>query len=613
MFSKNIYFNINTIIFFRILFSGKDNFFFLNKESLLINILKILKKKITLINFQINHLQINNKSIFFYTDTLVNNFTQKILENVKKNKELNKCNKRFYNNEINLFTARYIQLNLEKKVLKLELVKKYVKGKKNIFLDFEDEYVKKFIEKKYKVKIIHNYSFQKFLISINYIKSLLQFLFISLFSNFCNFFIKRYKKDKKILINLEGSFNLDSSFRNDVFFLNKNQKKLILGAKNSYSIDYKNSLRKNNIINLDRNFFIYNFSSKINNEIDKDFFELKNSYILKKDFYGLFNHFKKNIFSLKKISTFFNSHNISFTVSAISNWNTINIEILRKFYHHKTISYQYSFLQIVNPVMSYCSNYMLIFSNYFKKIFSNCYAKPKKFYLSGYPYSYQKKFLKPFIQSLEKKYSLKNKFIITYFDENMGNEWNIHTINEIESKYEKLAKFVLSNKDIVVLIKTQFIKNNPTKIFQHNELIYRAIQEKKFIELSLESKYGIKNHSGSRNIILPMTSSLLSHISISQKYGVTTALESGMVNKRCILINDKNFSSKLDYYLKKNIEFKNLDKALNRILILKKNIHNKKNDDLGNWQKIISKNLKIPKNEYLFFNIINKILKRKVS
>ena len=127
----------------------------------------------------------------------------------------------------------------------------------------------------------------------------------------------------------------------------------------------------------------------------------------------------------------------------------------------------------------------------------------------------------------------------------------------------------MKNKDIVILIKTQFTINNPSEIFKKNKLIYKALK-KQIIELSLESKYFDETYLGCRNIILPMMSSILSNISICQKYGSTTALEAALVDKRSILINDKKFSTSIDKYLYKDIEFKNLDQALKRILVFKK-------------------------------------------
>ena len=112
---------------------------------------------------------------------------------------------------------------------------------------------------------------------MNYLKKYRNFIILTFLSSFFYFFKKRNKKFKKILINFEGSFNLDLCYRNDLFFLNIKKQKLILGAKNKASKEYTKLLKNNNIIDLDQNFNIYNFSTEVNKRIDKDFFEKKNS------------------------------------------------------------------------------------------------------------------------------------------------------------------------------------------------------------------------------------------------------------------------------------------------------------------------------------------------
>ena len=64
----------------------------------------------------------------------------------------------------------------------------------------------------------------------------------------------------------------------------------------------------------------------------------------------------------------------------------------------------------------------------------------------------------------------------------------------------------------------------------------------------------------------------ISNITISEKYGGTTSLESIVLNKKNLLVNDKNFKWELDEQLKNNIQFKNIDS------ILKKRKHNPKKE-----------------------------------
>ena len=92
---------------------------------------------------------------------------------------------------------------------------------------------------------------------------------------------------------------------------------------------------------------------------------------------------------------------------------------------------------------------------------------------------------------------------------------------------------------------------------------------------------------------MPMAASLMSDITISEKYGATTSIETAILGKRNIFINDKKFKTNLDKYFKKNIEFSSLKHALNRILNFKNKKHQRRRDRLGNWDIIMKKKLQI--------------------
>ena len=286
--------------------------------------------------------------------------------------------------------------------------------------------------------------------------------------------------------------------------------------------------------------------------------------------------------------------------------------MLRHFFKFKTISYQYSFIKNSNPIMSNCSNVMFIFSNYFFSLFNNFYSKPMETKVSGYLYSSLIKFCKSKEKFLKKKLSIKkNTFIVSYFDENCSNSnWYLSTIKDMEKKYVNFAKFVLTNEDITLLIKTQFLHNNPSVLFPKNEFIISALKTRRFIEIDQSHFLDNNKDSNTRNIVLPMMVAQISDITISEKYGGTTSLECILLKKKNILINDKNFKSNFDNLLDSNIQFKDLDNLLQRLLIFKKNFNKNINDELGSWKKIIIKkkilntNLKNDK----FVEVINKYL-----
>ena len=78
---------------------------------------------------------------------------------------------------------------------------------------------------------------------------------------------------------------------------------------------------------------------------------------------------------MKKISPIFLNNKIKCSISTSSDLITLSTEMLRGIFEFKTLSYQYSFIKRLNPIMSNCSNMMFIFSMYFFHIF-NFYSKP---------------------------------------------------------------------------------------------------------------------------------------------------------------------------------------------------------------------------------------------
>ena len=119
------------------------------------------------------------------------------------------------------------------------------------------------------------------------------------------------------------------------------------------------------------------------------------------------------------------------------------------------------------------------------------------------------------------------------------------------------------------MIKTQFLKNKPSVLFPNNEIIISAIKSKRFIEIDQkifsEKNYNLLDNGNTRNTVLPMMVAQISNITISEKYGGTTSLESIVLNKKNLLVNDKNFKWELDEQLKNNIQFKNIDSILKKL------------------------------------------------
>lgn len=593
-----IFFFLNFSIFFKIIFLNKKIYFFLERENIVVNFLKVFKKNINIINFQINKIEKKNENLSFYSENLANKYTSIFLKKILKNKKFKDLNNELPNGELKLLFSKYIYSIFTKIILKIEVANYYVKGKKNLHFDLDDLNLKIFLEKKYKIRILDGRFFNKKRLCLRFKLNLLKYFLISSFAKNIQLIKKNFIKERLILTVVEGNVNFDDNFRSDFFFLDKKIQKICIG--NVVKLNNHES-KKNNIF--EESIFSRIFKKDINQNIDKLFSHIISSNDIKKDYLGFFYFLKNNIISLKKLSGLFNKYNIKLSLSSVSNYTTVNIDILRKFFNHKTISYQYSFIKRSNPIMSYCSDYMFLFSKSFYGIFSNIYSKPKTFFYTGYLYDYYKKKCLINRKKYIKKFNLKNKFVITFFDENFDEPWGAAHKQDIKQKYIKLADLILRNKDIVVIIKTQFISNNPSVLFQNNNIINKAFETNRFIEFSLDNKNFLN-----RNIVMPMMASLISNITISHKYGGTTSIETAIVNTKDIMINDIKMKTKFDRYLGKDILFNNLENALKQILYFKNNQKKARLNKLGDWNNILYQKLKFSKKNNNFFQSIKKLI-----
>ena len=605
----NVFYKIDIFDFFKILFADNKSFLFTSRKNILALILKNIKNNFFIIIFCTSSIKIKNQNIKFFSEKIVKNSIDEIIKTIPS---INKVIKY----ETNLLISNYLYGQLNSIILKIELANYMIpKYKKIFFFKVSDYYVKKYLEKTYSCKVSKNFFFSEIYDYLIIISK--RYLFL-LMRKFFSFFKKQYQKEKKkyILINSENPLNLEDTMRNDFFFLKKNQPKIFIEN------NFKNKNSKEKLISKNfkflskREFYYFKDDHLILNKIKFLFINRINKDFFTNNFFGLYMRFLEIDYLMQKHYPIFLNFNIHRIInSSYSNNLTISFELMRQIFNYKTISYQYSFLKKPNPTMSTVSSYMFIFSSFFKKIFVNKYSKPQKIIESGYLYnSFIQKNKKLFI-FFKKKYSLKDRFIISFFDENNEKSpWALKTKDETLLEYDKLANFVIKNKDIVIIIKNQFLRNIPSILSESkNENIKNAIKSGRFIELyDKEADKLIKseiNLFGYRNKIFPFVAAMLSDISISIKYGATTSIESAMVHNRNILLNDKGYQTSFDSYLKKNIEFSNLDIILNKILSFKKSKSQNKKNNLGDWRPIMSKVLKLKmyKNSK-FKNEIQKIL-----
>jgi hypothetical protein len=605
MIVNNIIFDfINFSSFFKIIFffRKKNIYLFLEKKSIFeiiyLLIIKFLKIKIVIIeNFHAGDIKKNNQSIsleaFSYTNKNLNLILEKLSIWLKKEKFINSFNYKY----LKLYLAKLIQPELYQLYLKYFLFDHFVPNKKKIFLkqlNFINE------------DLSHDI---KYLQYINFYKKnsfLLVFILIILkdcinyFYGILTNFIKKktiqdLKKKNKILTYHSDTISLDESYRSQSYWFNK--KRAVEENLNLFVLKNDNlikprsipkNLEKNNVLN-SNNIFI----------ISSSFIFFYNTFFKQlKNFLRYFLCFKKENFQKKflflKIIIFFNYKNNLKKFIKINNFKVIVFEenysifadascLAANEVKKKTVSFQYSNHGIVSVPMIALCDLQIIYSKNFKKIYRFEDFAPKEFYIAG------DIFINKNIQLLYRANKIKKifnnngvNFIICYFDERIDySKFGNNSIKSNLEEVEKLISFVLNNKDIGLITKSQFIKYSLTRVYPFNKNLKKLLKLGRYIEL----EKGLVNVG--RNDVLPIEPALISDICISQKYGATAGLTSAIVGKKTILLNRHGYKTAHDNIYnnsRSKICYDSIDESLKDI----KNLKNKKKINVGNWEDILN-------------------------
>jgi hypothetical protein len=397
---------------------------------------------------------------------------------------------------------------------------------------------------------------------------------------------------KKILTFQTQALSLDKSLRTQPYWFNTRYAKkekiniYIIKKKEFFNIDFFqnikkiNNLKKNNIIILSQS-LIYKYT-----------FFLKNLFFFKNYFKVFKTNDSQTSLILVRIINFLNYKiNLKNFIKA-QKFSLIVLEenypesadaatLIAPELNLKTVSIQYSNLGNISiPMISKC-DYQMVFSKNYRTVYNFDDLKPKNFFECGSIYiNNNKKLLNR--SSVIKKYFSKIgvKFIICYFDEKVDySKYGANSLNSSLTELKSLVKFILADKSLGLIIKSQFMRYLPSKIYAGDNTIKEIISSGRYIEL----KHGYEGLDGvGRNNILPIEAFYNADITISQKYGASAGLEAAMSNKRSILINRHGYKTIHDnIYNKCNICFDNIDDA---IVEIKKYLIKKNN--LGDWRDV---------------------------
>ena len=266
-----------------------------------------------------------------------------------------------------------------------------------------------------------------------------------------------------------------------------------------------------------------------------------------------------------------------------------------------TVGIQYSNLPVKNCLMDSTPDKFLIFSDIYKTIFSDKYFSPREFIVTGYPYRNVQNFVRSPAEKLRKE--LHNKgadLIIGYFDENvLSGKFSLTNRDHHYEEISQLAKLVLSNPSIAVVVKPQFTANTTEHLYHSDSLIKKAFDTGRLLDLCRGQDV--------RNRVYPAETGLICDICVGNMLGGTASLEVAVIGSRSAMINPYNVEAPwVNLLSDQNIMFGDLHDVLratnnmNRDDLLK--------TDIGDWSSVV-KNFDPFDDELSFKRIQEAILK----
>ena len=580
--------SISLFVFLKLLFNKRDKYKIkiLNDQSfnqeVLIKILSFLGYNINIESFFFGNLKGKNGESLHITarnkaSILSLEFSKWIMgdKQILKNEKKCKDSKRV----VELFISKRTMLELEYYTQRIEYIKYQNKHNDRISLWIRESLLinKKFLYNcfsDYNLFFIESIRRKTFFImknNLKKIKTLYSFLKIK----------KLINHDFSIVSLASDEINLNTNRRHFPHWLNrKNDYSTLIINKGAHKVRLdKNDLTKNDIS------IINDLETYISSLFKKRILRIDN----KKNFQIELRTYLNDLLLLSENSYYFfkKIKCKRFVYLEPQDPITDAIQLISKELNIKTICIQYANLGVVSPLMIPSSDYFLVFSKMYENVFKWKDLGPKKFKHIGYSFIYNA------LDNNEVNFNIDDKcYVISYFDESVQNyKWGYHSEDANIEMIEKLSDLVINNKNVMVILKPQFVfntikKNNSTKID-------KALRTGRLVEI----KEGTH-----RNLITPSQIAKISDLSIAHIGGGTAALEIALNNTKVVLIDEGGYKTQFDsIYIDGKVKYNSLDEILE---LIPEN-PNKEDILIGDWSGIINN---FSKNHLKSKELINKII-----
>lgn len=255
------------------------------------------------------------------------------------------------------------------------------------------------------------------------------------------------------------------------------------------------------------------------------------------------------------------------------------LQVVAKDLHVTTIAYQYSNLGFPSLNLMSAADVFVVFAPMFSSVFRAEGIAPKSWVSGGYLYDGIAALVRNRAREYRDTLLAKGaRFVVCYFDESVQDDrWGLISKEEHLEELHVLVKAILSDARLGVVVKSQFMRNSPSRLYPEDSLIREAKATGRYVELI---------HGNHRNDIYPTEAALIADLCIGHKFGATASLEAAIAGVRSVLLNQQGARTSWDHlYAKANIEFGSIESLMRAISEYRNGEDT--NRDLGDWSSIL--------------------------
>ncbi|MEO7774999.1 MAG: hypothetical protein ABIT36_01220, partial [Steroidobacteraceae bacterium] len=169
-------------------------------------------------------------------------------------------------------------------------------------------------------------------------------------------------------------------------------------------------------------------------------------------------------------------------------------------------------------------------------------------------------------------------FVLCYFDESVQHDrWGCLHADDHRAELAALASLLLEDPSVALVVKSQFERNSPSRLYAGDALFERARATGRYVELCVGSH---------RNIVFPAEAALSADLCIGHLIGATASLEAALAGVCSVLLNPTGLRTDWDsIYARADIVYPSMQALLEAIVAARRG--GTTHASLGDWSTIL--------------------------